>query len=171
MAKDDTLKKIYSEIEAGDLGKARDRLHGLMVTYPDDIHIRELLADVYWRLQFPAMAGRYWYLTEASGEHVEAAKKAFEKSFGDDPARIMAILKLSEDPDKLPEQLRSRFEVLQKRQIEQIAQREFLAKAVEEPNAKSPCKLLLFVLLLLIAILLVTGFMCLGINWFVESVF
>ncbi|MGI6258547.1 MAG: DUF6584 family protein [Anaerolineaceae bacterium] len=171
MAKDDTLKKIYSEIEAGDLGKARDRLNGLLLTYPNDIQIRELLADVYWRLQFPAMAGRYWYLTETSGEHVETARIAFEKSFGNDPARIMAILKLSGDPDKLPEQVQSRFEVLQKRKIEQIARREVLAKAVKEPKAKSPCKLLLFVLLFLIAILLVTGFMCLGINWFVESVF
>ena len=53
MAKDDVLKRIYSDIEAGDLGKARDRLHGLLYTYPNDLHIRELLGDVYWRLQFP----------------------------------------------------------------------------------------------------------------------
>ena len=34
MSKDRTLERIESEIVAGDLGKARDRLHGLMRTYP-----------------------------------------------------------------------------------------------------------------------------------------
>jgi hypothetical protein len=32
---DETLDKVASEIAAGDLGKARDRLHGLLNTYPD----------------------------------------------------------------------------------------------------------------------------------------
>jgi hypothetical protein len=57
-----TLQKIEDEIEAGDYGKARDRLHGLLVTYPDDLSIRRRLGDVCWQLQHPAMAGRYWYL-------------------------------------------------------------------------------------------------------------
>ncbi len=64
MSKERTLERVEAEIAGGDLGKARDRLHGLIRTYPDDISLRSRLASIYWKLQYPHMAGCYWFLEE-----------------------------------------------------------------------------------------------------------
>ena len=82
MSKDQTLKTVRREMDEGDLGKARDRLQGLLSTYPDDLEIRRLLGEVYWKLRQPAMAGRYWYLEPATTPEMEQALGAFEKEHG-----------------------------------------------------------------------------------------
>ena len=38
-----TLKRIEEDIENNNLGKARDRLHGLIFTYPNELHLRKQL--------------------------------------------------------------------------------------------------------------------------------
>ena len=92
MPKDKTLKRIEAEIDAGQLGRARERLHGLLRTYPEDTAIRRRLGDVYCRLQYPEMAGRYWYLEEDETEEMRAARYAFEHACGHDPMEILLAL-------------------------------------------------------------------------------
>ncbi len=46
-----TLKRIEEDIENNNLGKARDRLHGLIFTYPNELHLRKQLGDIYYKLQ------------------------------------------------------------------------------------------------------------------------
>lgn len=58
------LHKIQKGIGNNNVGKARDRLHGLISTYPNALQLRKQLGDIYYQLQNPAMAGRYWYLEE-----------------------------------------------------------------------------------------------------------
>ena len=101
MPKDETLRKVEAEIEAGDLGKARDRLHGLVVTYPCDLSLRSWLGGVYWALQYPERAGCYWYLEEDTTPEMEAARKAFENRWGGDPLRILRALKFRAEPMQL----------------------------------------------------------------------
>ena len=91
--KETTLARIEREVAAGNLGKARDRLHGLIATYPDDLTLRRRLGDVYWRLQYPAMAGRYWYLEEAKSPDMVQACAAFEAACGNDPVQMLLALK------------------------------------------------------------------------------
>ncbi len=88
-----TLESIEANINAGDLGKARDRLHGLLSSYPDNLELRKRLGAVYWRLQMPEMAGRYWYLEEAKDLDMTAACRRFEVQFGNDPAYLLFALK------------------------------------------------------------------------------
>ncbi len=171
MAKDDVLKRIYSDIEVGDLGKARDRLHGLLYTHPNDLHIRELLGDVYWRLQFPAMAGRYWYLTEVKGEQVEAAKTTFEKSVGKDPTRIMEALKFRGDLNSLSEQVLNQIEALQQEHIKKHGHKYNWARTVEEPKVTPKSVILVRNGFLLILTILVIFFTVLGIVWLVRNLF
>ena len=64
MTKESILARVGVDVASGDLGKARDRLHTLVFEHPDDLLLRERLAEVYDSLQQPAQAGRYWYLTE-----------------------------------------------------------------------------------------------------------
>ena len=95
--KEETLERIEKDIAAGDCGKARDRLHGLLTSYPQDLELRCKLGDVYWRLQYPAMAGRYWYLEEAKSATMTAACTVFERSCGSDPAQMLLALKFKGD--------------------------------------------------------------------------
>jgi len=87
------LRRIEEDLAAGDYGKARDRLHGLIATFPNDLTLRRKLGDIFWHLQYPAMAGRYWYLEEQKTPDMAAACQAFERSCGDDPLQILLALK------------------------------------------------------------------------------
>jgi|SRR5947209_12483994 len=80
---------------------ARDRLQGLLATYPGDLEIRRRLGDAYWRLGNPTMAGRYWYLGESDAPEVAEAKSAFERSCGNNPQRMLQTLKFKGDPSAI----------------------------------------------------------------------
>ena len=84
MALEETFARVSQDIERGDLGKARDRLEGLVAAYPDELAIRDRLGDVYWRLQYLERAGRHWYLFESTRPEMDAAKQAFESRYGGD---------------------------------------------------------------------------------------
>jgi hypothetical protein len=101
--KEETLQRIEQEISAGDYGSARDRLHGLLASFPQDLALRRRLGEVYWQLQYPAMAGRYWYLEPDKSEIMAQACAAFERSCGHDPARMLLALKFRGDPAPLNE--------------------------------------------------------------------
>jgi hypothetical protein len=103
MPKQETLKRIENDIRDRDLGKARDRLQGLVVMYPDDLSLRSRLAEVYWELHYPAMAGQYWYLDKVDNEHKRTAVATFEKECGYSSHEIMRRLRLRFDPEQLEE--------------------------------------------------------------------
>ncbi|MDQ0219788.1 DUF6584 family protein [Peribacillus cavernae] len=92
-----TLKKIEEDVQNEDLGKARDRLHGLISTYPDELELRRKLGDIYSALKYPSMAGRYWYLEKNKTPEMEKACLQFENSMGNDPIRISRALKYKGD--------------------------------------------------------------------------
>jgi hypothetical protein len=93
MTRQQTLEKIQLDIEQGDLGKARDRLHGLLSSYPDDLSIRKQLGELYWQLHLPEMAGRYWYLEEEKDEQMVQACRCFESRFNHNEALMFLAIK------------------------------------------------------------------------------
>jgi len=97
MSIETTLCKVDKEIAAGDLGKARDRLQGLLRTYPNNLKIRYKLGEIFWRLQYPAMAGRYWYLEEPASAEMQSAREAFEKSCGNNPICMLDAIRFQGD--------------------------------------------------------------------------
>ncbi|MBI4601371.1 MAG: hypothetical protein HY721_05340 [Planctomycetes bacterium] len=88
-----TLARVRAEVAAGELDTARDRLHGLILTYPERLDLRRELGDVYWRMGDRAMAGRFWYLEEPAAPEVRAAVAAFERRHGGDRGRISRALR------------------------------------------------------------------------------
>lgn len=94
-----TLEKIEKDIENNDLGKARDRLHGLISTYPNELEIRKKLGDIYYKLQYPTMAGRYWYLEKHKTPEMSEACLQFEKSMGNNTNNIVRALKFKGDSE------------------------------------------------------------------------
>jgi len=96
-----TLKDIEEDIKNDDLGKARDRLHGLISTFPNELELRKKLGDIYFELKYPAMAGRYWYLEENKTPLMVHACIEFEKSMGNDINNIARALKYKGDIELL----------------------------------------------------------------------
>lgn len=92
MSLDDALARVAADIERGDLGKARDRLEGMVDGYPASLVVREQLGDVYWRLQYPERAGKHWYLIESTRPEMDEAKRAFESRHRGDPLLILEDL-------------------------------------------------------------------------------
>ncbi len=118
MGKARTLARVENDLTRGDLGKARDRMHGLVAQYPDDISLRAKLAEIYARLHYPQMAGRYWYLEQEKTSAMREACLVFERSCGGDPLPILLALKFRGDPATLTAYPRGRLEDLQRRCLE-----------------------------------------------------
>ena len=114
--KEATLARVRAEMNSGDLYKARDRLHGLLVTYPNDLEIRRLLGEVYWQLRYPAMAGRYWYLLASDDPRHAKAVEAFARMHGDSEWEMIRAVKYRGDVAALKSvRLRDKIQVHQRR--------------------------------------------------------
>ncbi|WP_370046155.1 DUF6584 family protein [Lysinibacillus sp. RC79] len=96
-----TLKRIEEDIKNDDLGKARDRLHGLISTFPNELELRKKLGDIYFELKYPAMAGRYWYLEKNKTPIMVQACIEFENSMGNDINNLARALKYKGDIELL----------------------------------------------------------------------
>lgn len=102
MTLDKSLARVQHDLETGDLGKARDRLEGLLVGYPDHVELRARLGEIYWRLLLPVEAGRCWYLEPNKSPEMLRAVAAFEARHGGDPGKIARALHLRVEPESLP---------------------------------------------------------------------
>lgn len=86
-----TLHKAAEEMRRGDLAsvlRARQRVAGLVGTYPQRLDLRERLAEVYRVLGQPAQAGRWAYLAE---DRDPAELEAFERAYRHAEARLVAL--------------------------------------------------------------------------------
>ncbi|MGE1166443.1 DUF6584 family protein [Peribacillus simplex] len=131
-----TIKKIEEDIEKNDLGKARDRLHGLISTFPNELDLRRKLGDIYFALKYPSMAGRYWYLEKNKSPEMVKACIQFEKSMGNDPIRIGRAIKYKGDS-----------EILKRLQLDQVIspiQNKVKENLLEEPEDPYKDKLVIF---------------------------
>jgi hypothetical protein len=97
----ETRKRIEEEIAEGKLGIARDRLHGLVLAYPDDMKLRSRLGDVYAKLGYPAEAGRFWFLDAELDDEKRAAIDAFILRCDSNPSNILRRLKIRCSPEVL----------------------------------------------------------------------
>ncbi|MEV6718885.1 DUF6584 family protein [Lentzea sp. NPDC051208] len=86
-----TLHKAAEELHRGDLAsvlRARQRVAGLVGTYPQRLDLRERLAEVYRVLGQPAQAGRWTYLSE---DRNPDELLAFERAYRRADARLVAL--------------------------------------------------------------------------------
>jgi hypothetical protein len=94
------LGRARSDLEHGRVHKARERLKGLVGTYPHDLEVRTLLAEAYRRDRQWPEAGRWGYLVGPAA--TERERRAFEKhsAFGWSPrvteARLRKLLQVDD---------------------------------------------------------------------------
>ncbi|WP_333737432.1 DUF6584 family protein [Streptomyces sp. IBSBF 2806] len=84
----ETLARVDADLAAGRVPVARQRLRGLVSSFPYDLTLRRRLAEVYRLYGDAAEAGRWMYLEEDRNVDETAA---FEARYGS-PARRMKAL-------------------------------------------------------------------------------
>jgi hypothetical protein len=88
MPVDQTLTKVAADLAAGRTSVARQRLRGLVASFPDRLDLREQLADTYRRDGDLAQAGRWSYLNADRDEQEVAA---FERTYRDPFVQMKAL--------------------------------------------------------------------------------
>ncbi|HZF91482.1 DUF6584 family protein [Streptomyces sp.] len=84
----DTLARVDADLAAGRIPVARQRLRGLVSSYPNDLTLRRRLAEVYRLHGEPAEAGRWMYLEQ---DRDAAETSAFEARYRTAPQRMRAL--------------------------------------------------------------------------------
>ncbi|MDT0468116.1 DUF6584 family protein [Streptomyces gibsoniae] len=84
----DTLARVDADLAAGRVPVARQRLRGLVSSFPDDLMVRRRLGEVYRLYGEPAEAGRWMYLEQ---DRDAAETSAFEARYSTAPQRMRAL--------------------------------------------------------------------------------
>ncbi|MFE4455207.1 DUF6584 family protein [Streptomyces sp. NPDC056796] len=84
----DTLARVDADLANGRVPVARQRLRGLVSSYPDDLMLRRRLAEVYRLYGEPAEAGRWMYLEQ---DRDAGETSAFEARYRTARQRMRAL--------------------------------------------------------------------------------
>jgi hypothetical protein len=84
----DTLARVDADLAAGRVPMARQRLRGLVTSFPQDLLLRRRLGELYRLFGEPAQAGRWMYL-EADRDPSETS--AFEERYATPLQRMRAL--------------------------------------------------------------------------------
>jgi len=155
MAVEVTLHRAAEELTRGDLAsvlRARQRLAGLVGTYPNRLDLRDKLAAVYRLLGNTVQAGRWSYLSEVRDD-VEVL--AFEHAYKTPVARLTALNWVGGESAADTDTARTRLMALHRAATEQI-QDELVVAEKEPGRSWVACALIAFGLAVL-AVLIVTG--------------
>ena len=151
-----TLHRAAEELTRGDLAsvlRARQRLAGLVGTYPNRLDLRDKLAAVYRVLGNAVQAGRWSYLSEVRDD-VEVL--AFEHAYKTPVARLTALNWTGGEDAAETETARTRLMLLHRAATEQIQDELVAAEAVEPSRSWLTCALIA-VGLAVLAVLVVVG--------------
>lgn len=107
------LEKAEREIKEGLKQKAAGRLKNVLNTYPDAMEAREMLAEMYYSSGFIDMAGKYWYLTPPTEEHIQRSIEVYEQSVNHSSFQILKDLKYKGHKTALPEYARKKLLILE----------------------------------------------------------
>ncbi|NEC86651.1 DUF6584 family protein [Streptomyces sp. SID12501] len=88
MAMRDTLARVDADLAAGRVPVARQRLRGLVSSFPNDLMLRRRLAEAYRLYGEPAEAGRWMYLEQ---DRDAAETSAFEARYHTAQQRMRAL--------------------------------------------------------------------------------
>lgn len=150
-----TLHRAAEELTRGDLAsvlRARQRLAGLVGTYPNRLDLRDKLAAVYRVLGNPVQSGRWSYLSEVRDE-LEVL--AFEHAYKTPVARLTALNWTGGEDAADTDLARTRLMALHQAATEQI--QDELVVAEQEPERSWIACALIAIGLAVLAFLIVIG--------------
>ena len=85
---DRTLDRVHDDLAVGQVGRARQRLRGLIASFPDRLELRTMLAETYREEGQVVQAGRWSFLDE-DADPVEV--RAFLTAYPDPVQRMRKV--------------------------------------------------------------------------------
>ena len=86
---DKKLEIIDTELKNGFKSKAIDRLRNLIQQNPNEMQLRDKLAEIYYESGFLDAAGKYWILTEPTEKRIKNSVDIYEKSLNNSSLEIL----------------------------------------------------------------------------------
>ena len=83
------LFKIESDLKKGLKYKAADRLRNLINEYPDELGLRNNLAELYYYAGFLDAAGKYWIFEESNQPHIKQCVELYRESVNNSGNQIL----------------------------------------------------------------------------------
>ncbi len=145
----DIWMRVQADIDAGDLVMARRRLVSWIGNEGPDDEVAIRIGSLSLQLGNQVNAGRWWFLTSATGAEVDDAVRAFVEWAGTPywvPCHLPKPLRRGRSWDDLPAPAQARFESLQ------LGKRGWPAAAGDERAFGRPGALADFVGLLIVAV-------------------
>ena len=83
------LSKIESDIKKGLKYRAADRLRNLINEYPDELGLRNNLAELYYKAGFLDQAGKYWIFEESNQPRIKHCVELYRDSVNNSGNQIL----------------------------------------------------------------------------------
>lgn len=83
------LKRVTGDLQSNNIARAKDRLHGAILKYPNNIRVKHELAKLYLLEDDSINAGRYLYLKSNLSKREKECISNFETSKGNDSFHIL----------------------------------------------------------------------------------
>ena len=160
-------KKIDIDLKNGLKSKAVNRLYTLIQQNPNEIDLRNKLAEIYYESGFLDSAGKFWLLTEPNEPRIKKCVEIYEKSVNHSSQQILKDIVFRGDKNSLPEYSRNRLNQLEIDSQEKYniipeykPKQKLKTKGIEKPSKIGSILIPLFILLILTIIIigLVTSF-------------
>ena len=94
--------RVERDIASGDIGSARRRLESHAKSQPYDPDLLVRLGEIALQMGDPVAAGRWFFLSSASGPEADAAIEAFARAMGRSPRAIASQLRRLRSDTVLP---------------------------------------------------------------------
>ncbi len=107
------LHKINQEIELGLKHKASIRLRSMINSDPDNLELRNLLAQMYYDAGFFDAAGKFWLLYATNDYQVIKCTELYESSVNYSGNQILKEIKFRGDKNKLSSFAKEKLEALE----------------------------------------------------------
>lgn len=93
--------RIEQDLKAGRKKKACDRLRNLINEFPDDLSLRDKLAQIYYDSGFKDEAGKFWILSEPQNFEMKEAVEMYRNSLSNSGNAILKDIVFRGDKTQL----------------------------------------------------------------------
>ena len=158
-------EKINYDLEQGRKYKATLRLRNLINEFPNDLTLRNKLAEIYYESGFYDRAGLFWILTEPKNDEIKKCQEIYLSTVNNSGNKVLKDFKFRGDENLLSEYAKTKLHILQTNSFEKTGnvpiykeKPNYSRKSNFKPNNSKFPALIFFSVIIFIGILLVLGF-------------
>lgn len=167
----DLFSKIDFDIKEGRKYKATLRLRNLINEYPDELNLRNQLADLYYQSGFYDEAGKFWILSETINPEISKCIEIYKNSVNNSGNQILKDIVFRGDKNKLSINQQTILKELEKNSLEKTKTVPNFQPKKNQKNLieyKETSKDRLIIYLFLIIIIFIVLLLILGIIKIIE---